>query len=107
MYKDDDGKNVRVSTGKKSEGITEAFTSQLRNETLNKQRNGIDPLAHKKKKSKVTFVEIWKYYLDNKSMSKSRKMDFEGKWKNHLQERFYDTVTLEGLLAFRRETLHL
>lgn len=44
-YKDESRKKVWYTVGKKSQGITEPFANNKRNELLNQIRLGIDPLA--------------------------------------------------------------
>ena len=65
-YKDAHNKKVWVTIGKKSNGITEKFAYAKRAEYINKVKNGVDPLAHKKKKNIVTLNALAKTYFDNK-----------------------------------------
>jgi len=51
-YKDEDGKKVWFTIGKKSEGITEIFAYNKRSEFINKIRLGEEPPAAAKKKKK-------------------------------------------------------
>ncbi len=54
VYKDEYGRTARFTVGKKSEGITEVYAYNKRNEFVNKIRLGEDPIAHKKKKKVIT-----------------------------------------------------
>lgn len=65
-YKDEHNKKVFYKIGKKSEGITEVYAYNKRNEFINQVRLGEDPLAHKKKKSIITIDNLAKVYFDDK-----------------------------------------
>ena len=61
-YKDDDGKKVWFTVGKKSEGITEIFAYNKRTEFVNKIRLGEEPpaIARKKKRQVITLDSVAK-----------------------------------------------
>ncbi len=101
IYKDLNGKTCRVATGKKSNGITELFTFNKRAETINGLKNGVDPLAHKKKKEQLLFQEIWDYYIKNKALSDKVRVDYKSRWTKHMEAHFSDVATFDGLKAFR------
>lgn len=65
-YKSEFNKLVRFTVGKKSEGITEIYAYNKRNEFINKVRLGEDPIAHKKKKYIITLDNLAKVYFDDK-----------------------------------------
>ena len=65
-YKDAFEKKVFCKIGKKSEGITEIYAYNKRNEFINKVRLGEDPIAHKKKKHIITLDQLSKVYFDDK-----------------------------------------
>ncbi|SFV55729.1 site-specific recombinase, phage integrase family [hydrothermal vent metagenome] len=65
-YKDAFEKKVFCKIGKKSEGITEIYAYNKRNEFINKVRLGEDPIAHKKKKHIITLDQLAKVYFDDK-----------------------------------------
>jgi len=65
-YKDAFEKKVFTKIGKKSEGITEIYAYNKRNEFINKVRLGEDPIAHKKKKHIITLDQLAKVYFDDK-----------------------------------------
>ena len=103
IYKDLNGKTCRVSTGKKSNGITEQFTFNKRAEVINKLKNGVDPLAHKKKQKKILFEDIWNYYIKTKGLSDKVRVDYQGRWKKHMEFYFSDSVGFQGLKDFRTD----
>lgn len=65
-YKNEFNKLVRFTVGKKSEGITEVYAYNKRNEFTNKVRLGEDPIAHKKKRHIITLDSLAKVYFDDK-----------------------------------------
>jgi len=68
-FKDEFNKLIRFTVGKKSQGITEIYAYNKRNEFINKVRLGEDPLAYKKKKS------IWNapiLYIKKKDINLAR-----------------------------------
>lgn len=65
-YKDEVGKKVFYKIGLKSEGITEVYAYNKRNEYINQMRLGEDPLAKKKKQTSVSLEDLAKVYFDDK-----------------------------------------
>ena len=65
-FKDEFNKLIRFTVGKKSQGITEIYAYNKRNEFINQVKLGEDPLAHKKKKSIITIDNLAKVYFDDK-----------------------------------------
>lgn len=65
-YNDESNKKVFSKIGKKSEGITEVYAYNKRNEFINKIRLGEDPLARKKKKAIIMIENLAKVYFDSK-----------------------------------------
>lgn len=65
-YKDVFEKKIFCKIGKKSEGITEIYAYNKRNEFIHKVRLGEDPIAHKKKKHIITLSSLAKVYFDDK-----------------------------------------
>jgi len=100
-FKDANNKTQRITVGKKSQGITEAYTNVKRIEAINKLRNGEDPIAHKKKNN-FRFEDAWKLYVENKALSEANRKDYQGRWKKHMEPDFKEEVTLKKLLAFRK-----
>jgi integrase len=72
-YKDEAGKVQRISMGKKSEGITETFSHNKRNEIIAKLRHGEvpEPVAKKRKKKIVTFGEVARLHYEAKALHNS------------------------------------
>ena len=52
-YKNNDNKKVWFTVGKKSEGITEIYSYNKRNEFVNKIRLGEEPTSLARKKKKI------------------------------------------------------
>ncbi len=65
-YKDEFGKKIFHKVGKKSEGITEVYAYNKRNEYINQVRLGEDPLAKKKRSSIILLDSLAKIYFDDK-----------------------------------------
>lgn len=103
IYKDLNGKTCRISTGKKSNGITEVYTFNERAKTINMLKNGSDPLAHKKKKSVLLFKDVWEYYIENKALSDKVRADYKGRWTKHMEFYFSQSVSFQGLKDFRAD----
>ena len=84
-YKDNYNKTVRKKIGKKSEGITESYCSQIRGETISKLRLGELPpkIAIQKKQNVVTLDSLWEFYHTNKDTKSLHK--FKGKYEKRIQ----------------------
>ena len=69
-YKDEHGKKIWFTVGKKSEGITEIYAYNKRNEFINKMRLGEEPLSirRKKKKKIITLNSIAEENYDLKAL---------------------------------------
>ena len=79
-------KYKRIHIGKKSEGITEVFCYQKRNEAINKAKFGDDTSIIKTKRKIITFQEIAERFFEyNKINSKNHKHNFSI-YKNHIKE---------------------
>ncbi|KYJ85665.1 tyrosine-type recombinase/integrase [Sulfurovum riftiae] len=71
-FKDQHGKKVWVTVGKKSNGINEKFAFAKRSEYVNKIKLGEDPLQHKKKKQVTTLDDLaMVYFLDKEAENKT------------------------------------
>jgi len=79
-YKDNENKTVTKKIGKKSEGITEAYCSQIRGETISKLRLGDLPpkIATQRKQNIVTLNSLADYYFETKESKTKNK--FKGKY---------------------------
>lgn len=84
-YKDNENKTVTKKIGKKSEGITESYCSQIRGETISKLRNDELPpkIAIQKKQNVVTLDSLWDFYFETKDTKSLHK--YEGKYKKRIQ----------------------
>ena len=73
-YTDTDNKKVWFKVGKKSEGITEPFANNKRNEFVNDMRLGQEPEAVTKRKKKkiITFDSIAMKHYDFKALHNRR-----------------------------------
>lgn len=85
-YKDNDNKTVKKKIGKKSEGVTESYCSQIRSETIMKLRNDELPpkIAIQKKQNVVTLDSLSEYYFETKDSKSKNK--FEGKYKLRIKD---------------------
>lgn len=85
-YKDSDGKKIWFTVGKKSEGITEIYAYNKRNEFVNKNRLGEEPpsLARKKKKHIITLDSIAKESYDIKALHNKNNKLSRRKYEMHI-----------------------
>jgi len=71
-YKDRNGKKIWLKIGKKSEGITEIFCNNKRNQIISKMRLGDEaPLVQKQKNKFKTLNDIAKLYFEYLKSNKS------------------------------------
>ncbi|MFT7004516.1 MAG: integrase [Sulfurimonas sp.] len=85
-YKDNDGKKVWFTVGRKSEGITEIYAYNKRNEFVNKNRLGEEPssLARRKKKNIITLDSIAKASYDIKALHNKNNKLSRRKYEMHV-----------------------
>lgn len=85
-YKDNYGKKVWFTVGKKSEGITEIYAYNKRNEFVNKIRLGEEPtsLAKKKKKNIITLDSVAKDSYDIKALHNKNNKLSRRKYEMHV-----------------------
>ena len=85
-YKDNDGKKIWFTVGKKSEGITEIYAYNKRNEFVNKIRLGEEPpaLAKKKKKQIITLDSIAKESYELKALHNKNNKLAKRKYEMHI-----------------------
>ena len=105
VYKDELNKTTRFTVGKKSQGITEVYAYHKRNEFINKIHLGEDPLAHKKKRVKVTLDTLAEHYFTDKEYeNKSNHRSYQ-KYKLHIQPVFGNkhlfSIDKQDILNFR------
>ena len=84
-YKDTDNKTVTKKIGRKSEGVTENYCSQIRYETISKLKNDELPpkVAIQKRQTVVTLDSLWDFYFETKDTKSLHK--YEGKYKKRIQ----------------------
>ena len=85
-YKDDNGKKVWFTVGKKSEGITEIYAYNKRNEFVNKIRLGEEPpaITKRKKKQIITLDSIAKDSYDLKALHNKNNKLSRRKYEMHI-----------------------
>jgi integrase len=85
-YKDSENKTVRKKIGRKSEGITEAYCSQIRYETISKLKNDELPpkIALQKKQNVITLNELAEFYFETKESKSKHK--YEGKYNLRIKD---------------------
>ncbi len=86
-YKNENGNSQRFTVGKKSQGITEVFCKNKRDEILNKIRLGEDPLSHKKKKQVTTIDDIARIYFNQSIHNKDNRKTYN-KYTSKLKKKF-------------------
>lgn len=83
------GKNIQLKIGKKSEGITEVYCKNRRNEILAKIRLGENPLGTFRANKGVTLdsqAKIYFEHLREKEASEKSIKNEENRYKNHLKQ---------------------
>lgn len=107
-YKMND-KFKRLHIGKKSEGVTEAYCHQKRNDAINKIKFGdTDPII--KTKIKVdTFDMITERYLAYFQIHNKDSLNHESRYRNHIKEfighKYINDITIADLENIQREKL--
>ncbi len=105
-YKDANGKKAWATIGKKSNGITEKFAYGKRAEFINKVKNGIDPLEHKKKRNTVTLDDVANVYFDDKAGINKTNDRQKGKYELHIKpvlgKKDIHTITKDNVLALQK-----
>lgn len=101
-----DGKQKRLSIGKKSEGITAAFAHQQRVKIINAERFGGETaeLLQRKKKQDPTFHELFDYFLSHGPGKESSKR-MRGYLRNQVPFGDKRRVTPEDILDFQKTCL--
>jgi len=106
IYKDEYGKTVRFTVGKKSEGITEVYAYNKRNEFINKIRLGEDPIAHKKKKQIITLNKIANEHYNAKELHNRNNKQARASYMNHIEpvfgNRAIDSITRKDIEKFQQ-----
>ena len=101
-----DGKQKRLSIGKKSEGITAAFAHQQRVQILNSEKFGGETaeLLQRKQKNDPTFLELFDYYLTHGPGKDSTKRIMRY-LRNQVPFGDKRKVTPEDIVNFQREIM--
>ena len=106
VFKNEYGKPVRVTIGKKSNGITEKFAYAKRAEYVNQIKTGVDPLAHKKKKKITTLDNIATVYFNDKADENKTNDRQKGKYELHIKPLFgskdINAITKDDVQKFQK-----
>ncbi len=106
-YKDETDKKVWLKIGTKSQGITEVFCFNKRNEILLKLRHGEDvPLTRNRKNKKIkTLNDLSKIYFDCIEHTHKDYKNMLSRYNLHLKDvfgnRFIDDITVKELQDFQ------
>lgn len=105
VYKDEFNKMQRFTVGKKSQGITEIFANQKRNEFINRINLGEDPQAHKKRREIVSLDMLADIYFKDKAYENKSNDEFRRKYNLHIKPIFGKkdifSITKKDVLDFR------
>ncbi|CAA6817191.1 MAG: site-specific recombinase, phage integrase family [uncultured Sulfurovum sp.] len=103
------GKTYRVHIGKKSEGITEAYCHQKRNDAINKLKFGDTDSIIKTKVKVDTFDVITQRYLEYFQIHNRDSLNHESRYRNHIQpfigDKSVTDITVADLENIQREKL--
>lgn len=110
VYKDEFNRTKRFTVGRKSQGITEIFSNQKRNEFINKIHLGEDPLAHKKRREVITLDKLAAIYFEDKAYENKSNLKFRQKYILHIQpvfgKRNIFEITKNDVLNFRNSYIN-
>jgi integrase len=107
-YKNNENKTVEQKIGKFSEGVREAYCTQIRNEIITKQRNGEEPpAAVKKKKKKILSIEtISNDYFSHRKEGRSKETD-KSNYNNHIlpyfKDKDFENITKDTIQKFSNQ----
>jgi integrase len=102
------GKFHRIHIGKKSEGISEAFCHQKRNEAINNVKFGDDtPIVKNKKKNVITIQSLADVYFQDKAYENRSNSRQLGKYNLHIKPTFsrrdVTCITKSEITTFRNQ----
>lgn len=102
------GKSKTIHIGKRSEGITEEFCHQKRNEAINRAKFGDDaPIVKYKKKSVATLDELADLYFEDKALHNRNNEKRKKDYKKHFSPLFGQIdimdITSELIEKWQRE----
>ncbi len=111
-YKDENSKKIWQKIGLKSEGITEVFCHNKRNEILTKLRLGESVQIGKRKKDKIlTIDEIAQKYFDYIEYRNKDYSNVISRYKLHIKDTFGDTdiltLTIKDIQQYQMEKLKI
>lgn len=98
------GKVTRVHIGKKSEGITEAFCHQKRNEAINKVKFGDDSSIVKTKKKSLPFITLVNEYFKYSEVHNKDYKNQYARYNKHLKP-YCDHLTIDDITLSLLETI--
>ncbi len=107
-YKDENRKQTFQKVGTKSQGITERYTFEKRNETILKLKNGeLPPLAKSKKRHVLKFDDVANFYFDNHKVrsTEKRKRYYKYRLEPYFGQMNFYNITVKHLMKFRDETM--
>ncbi|RUM45485.1 MAG: site-specific integrase [Hydrogenimonas sp.] len=109
IYKDVDGKNKRFVVGRKSQGITETYAYNKRNEFINQIRLGEDPLEAKKKRKSKVLDDAYQLYIKDRELHNRALHDEIARYKNHIKPTFGGTpivsITPEAIQKLQKQKI--
>lgn len=99
-----DGKQKRISIGKKSEGVTESYCYQHKVNIINAEKFGDEEAAllQRKKRNDPTFIELLEYYLQH-SPAKASSKKIVKYLANQVPFKDKRKITVDDLLSWQSE----
>ena len=103
------GKTFRTHIGKKSEGITEAYCHQKRNDAINQAKFGNDDPIVKTKRQIITFDSIAQRYLEYNEIHSKDYTNHLSRYTNHIKpylgEKSIFDISLDDILQIQKDKL--
>ena len=103
------GKTFRTHIGKKSEGITEAYCHQKRNDAINQAKFGNDDPIVKTKRQVITFDSIAQRYLEYNEIHSKDYTNHLSRYTNHIKpylgEKSIFDISLDDILQIQKDKL--
>lgn len=107
-YKFND-KFTRIHIGKKSEGITEVFCHQKRNDAINQTKFGNDDPIVKTKRQIITFDSITQRYLEYNEIHSKDYTNHLSRYTNHIKpylgEKSIFDISVDDILQIQKDKL--
>lgn len=99
----------RVNIGKKSEGITEAFCHQKRNQAINNAKFGKDEPIVRTKKKIITFDEIAQRFLEYNKIHAKDHHNHLSRYNNHIKpylgEKSIEEISTDDIQTIQKDKL--